>query len=1014
MNLKKTQLLAKMPDYFYSIFFFLFFFIVLSDAESKSHLYDQEHEVLLNIKQHFHPFLNQWAPPNSSHCSWLGINCGPDNSVTKLDFGGLNITKTVPPFICDLKNLTFIDFQLNYFGGEFPKSLYDCSKLQHLDLNQNNFVGLIPNDIDRLADLQFLNLGSNYFSGDIPASIGRLKELRNLQLNFCDFNGSIPDEIGDLSNLEFLSLGQNNALPPTQFPQSFTQLKKLKTLWMSSMNLIGKIPESFGEMMSLEELDLSQNQLSGHIPSGLFTLKNLNKLFLWKNKLSGEIPTEIEALNLTILDVSRNNLTGKIPDGLGKLKNLTGLSLDMNQLSGEIPESLSHLPALVDFMVFQNYLSGSLPPYFGRYSPLETFQVATNRLTGKLPDDLCYNGKLVGISASDNNLSGELSGSLGSCNSLEHLFLENNSFSGKIPGGLWTSYNLKTLMINDNKFTGELPQSLAWNLSRLSIGNNQFSGRIPVGVYAWKNLIVFDASKNLFNGSIPKELTTLSKLTKLLLDQNQLTGQLPSEIISWKSLTALDLSHNQLSGQIPNSMDRLPVLAELYLSDNKLSGHIPPQLGKLSMTLTNLNLSSNLLTGKIPREFENLVYSNSFLNNSGLCADTKKLKLPSCNSGSSLQRLSKRSSVSLALIIVLVLVASLAAFLVLLLIFRVYKSRKQELDTSWKLTSFHRLSFTETNIVSSMTDHNIIGRGGYGTVHQVHVDDFGYVAVKKILNNKKLGKKLENAFLAEVKILSNIRHNNIVKLLCCISSEDSLLLVYEYLENHSLDQWLNKKNRSDHNFVLDWPKRLQIAIGAAQGLTYMHHDCFPPVVHRDIKTSNILLDSEFNAKVADFGLARILIKPSELTMSVVAGSFGYIAPEYIQTTKINEKIDVYSFGVVLLELTTGKEANRGDEHSSLAEWAWRHVQLGGDVEEVLDEEIKEACYMDQISCVFKLGLMCTAILPASRPSMMEVLQLLLRCRDPFGYGERNVGICDGVPLLKNSKRESILDIDDDL
>ncbi|CAL0332502.1 unnamed protein product [Lupinus luteus] len=988
---------------FYLLFFLFFIYV---NSQSQSLLYHQEHAVLLRIKQYLKnpPFLSHWTSSNSSHCSWPEIKC-TNGSVTTLALINTNITQTLPPFICNLKNLTYIDFQLNYIPGEFPRSLYNCPKLEHLDLSQNYFVGKIPDDIDNLANLSFLSLGANNFSGDIPVSIGKLKKLTNLQLYQCSFNGTIPDEIGNLSNLETLFLFSSSMLPPTKLPSSFTKLNKLRVFDMHDSNLVGEIPETIGEMVALENLDLSGNGLSGKIPNGLLKLRNLSIVYLYKNSLSGEIPVVVESFNLIELDLSQNNLSGKIPQDFGKLKKLTTMNLQINQLSGEVPESIGFLPNLVDFLVFLNNLSGNLPPNFGRFSKLETFQIASNSFTGRLPENLCYNGKFVGLTTYDNNLNGELPETLGNCSSLQFLRIENNKFSGNIPRGLWTLENVTTIRVNQNKFTGELPERISSSISDLGISNNHFFGKLPSEMSSWKNLVMFNASNNFFNGSIPHDLTSLPQLTTLLLDQNQLTGPLPSDIISWKSLTALNFSHNQLSGEIPDSIGRLPALNILDLSENKISGQIPPLRRP-----TNLNLSSNQLTGRIPSDFENLAYSRSFLNNSGLCADTTVLNLTLCSSAP--QRVNNGSSVSQshALLITVVVLASLVAFLSSLFVIRFYRKRKQELSKSWKLTSFQRLSFTKSSIVSSMSEHNIIGSGGYGEVYRVAVDGLGeYVAVKKISRSRRLDPKLEDSFLAEVEILSNIRHNNIVKLLCCISSEDSLLLVYEYHENHSLDRWLHNKNKSSstvsalvvHYSVLDWPRRLHIAIGAAQGLCYMHHDCSPLVIHRDVKTSNILLDSEFNAKVADFGLARMLIKPEELaTMSAVAGTFGYIAPEYAQTTRVNEKIDVYSFGVVLLELTTGKEANHGDEYSSLAEWAWRYVEVESNIEDVLDEEIKEACYIDQMCRIFKLGVMCTATLPASRPSMKEVLKILQSGNDPFANGEKNIDFYEVAPLLK--------------
>jgi len=864
---------------FYTSLFLLLFSLATSDQ-----LHDQEHAVLLKLKQHWQnpPSLSHWTSSNSSHCIWPEINCSTaGSSVTGLSLVDKNISGTVPPFICDLNNLTTLDLSYNYMtSDEFPRALYSCSNLQYLDLSQNYFAGTVPDDIHLMAQLRLLNLGANSFSGNIPASIGQLTELRTLQLFQVPFNGSFPPEIGKLSNLERLELAWMTRITTT-LPSEFTRLKKLKYLWVAGSNLVGEIPDTIGEMAALEHLDLSRNNLSGKIPSGLFMPKNLSKVFLYKNKLSGEIPRVVEALNIDVVDLSENHLTGTIPDDFGRLTKLSGLSLFLNQLSGTIPDSIGRLPGLIILKLFDNNLSGTLSPDFGRYSMLKEFQVSSNRLTGQLPQHLGENRRLVGVVAFNNDLSGELPQSLENCNNLIIVNVHNNRFSGNVPSGLWTLFNLSILMLSNNSFTGELPERVSWNLSRLEISHNKFSGKIPEGVSSWKNLVHFEASNNLLNGTIPLELTALPLLEILFLDQNRLLGSLPSDFLSWKSLNMLNLSRNAISGQIPEAFGSLPGLTVLDLSENQLFGEIPRELGLLK--LNSLNLSSNHLTGRIPSEFENDAYASSFLNNPRLCANRLSLNIAKCNSKP--QNSSKISSKLLAWIIVLP-----AAFLGLvasLLVIRIYRKRKHVLDLiTWNLTSFQRLNFTKFGILSGLTENNVIGCGGSGTVYRVAINPSrDFVAVKKIWNSKKLEQKLEKEFLAEVKILGLIRHSNIVKLLCCISSDNSKLLVYEYLENRSLDLWLHRKSGAStvsgsvHNDVLDWPKRMKIAVGAAQGLSYMHHDCSPPIVHRDLKSSNILLDSDFNAKIADFGLAKMMIEQGEsATMSAVVGSFGYIAP----------------------------------------------------------------------------------------------------------------------------------------
>ncbi|PSS06191.1 Receptor-like protein kinase [Actinidia chinensis var. chinensis] len=581
-------------------------------------------------------------------------------------------------------------------------------------------------------------------------------------------------------------------------------------------------------------------------------------------------------------------------------------------------------------------------------------------------------------------------------------------------------------------FSGGLPKRLAWNLTRMEISNNMFSGEIPKEVSSWVSLVVFKASNNQFSGPIPMEFTSLPKATTLFLDGNSLTGEFPMIIKSWKSLSTLNLARNKLSGLIPAQFGSLPDLLNLDLSENKFSGQIPPELGLLR--LTTLNLSYNELTGKIPDEFDNLAYQHSFLNNPSLCATNPISNLQKCLTETRESKSLSPSSLAVILVfgIILFMVTILLIFVV-----RDYRRKKPHRKLAErKLTSFQTLKFTELDILPRMTENNLIGSGGSGKIYRIAVPNSEeFVAVKGIWNKRKLDHKLEKEFLAEVEILGTIRHSNIVKLICCISSEDSKLLVYDYMENQSLDKWLHGKRRTEREpkceadqqqlpnplaqafqegdlgkafltmtvsvailalpnresspllqklslclisvaiallicgyslrkvfsktsnaleqlgtlsiiasfftaigsyldypyvmvplvsfiacvimsilsciplkklyqsfdkwlhgkrtekepfltssgsvcpVVLDWRTRLQIAVGAAQGLCYMHHGFSPAIVHRNVKSSNILLDSEFKPKIADFGLAKILAKRSEPnTMSAVAGSFGYTAP----------------------------------------------------------------------------------------------------------------------------------------
>ncbi|KXG23129.1 hypothetical protein SORBI_3008G060200 [Sorghum bicolor] len=525
-------------------------------------------------------------------------------------------------------------------------------------------------------------------------------------------------------------------------------------------------------------------------------------------------------------------------------------------------------------------------------------------------------------------------------------------------------------------------------------------------------LLSLDLSRNSFTNLGDKFSDTSCRMKEGLLSlnlshnhHNHLSGAIPSDLGFSSELAILDLSYNNLSGEVPSSLWNLQSLTQLVLSYNNLSGFVPGFRQNVDIDIVG---NPDLVTG---------TGNNNYTPSPSSSSSTWKRRAHNVvvtifAAASAL--------VGICFLVVIAVISSpkrtyrvdnvrippgeddsqiTNGGLIAMNCFRtsaiMFMKEKQD---EWRMTAFQTLNFEAADILQGLTEENLVGSGGSGQVYRVSYTNqynksIGVVAVKQIRSFGSLDELLEHEFESEASILCNIRHNNIVRLLCCLSGADSKLLVYDYMDNGNLDRWLHgdyvlrarhpmAKARPVQRVPLDWPTRLIVAVGAAQGLCYMHHHCSPPIIHRDVKTSNILLDSEFRAKVADFGLARMLMQAGEPnTMTWVVGSFGYMAPEYAYTRKVNEKVDVFGFGVVLLELTTDKNANDGGDHGSLAEWAGHHYRSGASIPDATDICIRYAGYADEIETVFRLGVKCTANSPSSRPTMEDVLQILLKCSE---------------------------------
>ncbi|XVF00675.1 hypothetical protein REPUB_Repub04eG0021400 [Reevesia pubescens] len=938
---------------------FLFFLLMtlITCAES------DELQILLNFKSVLEKsntsVFSSWTQ-GKSPCNFTGVVCNSNGFVTEISLPKQQLVGSLPfDSICELQSLEKIALGNNSLHGKISEDLKKCSHLQYLDLGLNSFSGEVP-DLSSLNGLKFLNLNNSGFSGLFP-----WKSLENL------------------TELTFLSLG-DNPFVSSPFPLEVLKLGKLYWLYLTNCSITGQIPEGIQNLTQLQNLELSDNRLSGPIPAGIVKLNKLWQLELYNNSLSGKFPVGFGNLtSLVNFDASMNLLEGDLSE-LRSLKNLASLQLLENQFSGEIPAEFGEFKNLEGLSLYRNKLTGQLPPKIGSWSDIDFIDVAENFLTGPIPPDMCKNGKMVELLLLQNNFTGTLPESYANCKSLSRLRVNNNSLSGTIPTGIWSLPNLSIIDLTMNKFEGPVTGDIgnAKSLAQLFLANNQFSGELPTSISQASSLVSIQLTSNKFSGQIPATIGELKRLGSLYLNDNMFSGAIPDSLGSCGSLSDVNLAGNSLSGEIPDSIGYLGNLNSLNLSDNKLSGDIPTTLSSSRLSL--LDLSNNRLVGPIPKSLSIQVFKESFKGNPGLCSSNLDNFQPCSSNHGTSNHLPTFLSCFIAGILVLLL--SLGYYLFV-------KVRQSNLNHplrqgSWDMKSYHMLSFTEKDIIDSIKSENLIGKGGCGNVYKVELEDGKELAVKHIWTSDSGNRKSYQSsasmltkrnfrsleYDAEVAALSSIRHVNVVKLYCSITSEDSNLLVYEYLPNGSLWDRLHSCQKME----MSWELRYAIAVGAARGLEYLHHGYDRPVIHRDVKSSNILLDEEWKPRIADFGLARIVqnVGGGDWT-HVIAGTLGYMAPEYAYTCNINEKSDVYSFGVVLMELVTGKRPVEPEfgENKDIVCWIFSKVKKKENLIEVVDSRISMALKEDAIK-VLRIAVHCTAKIPAVRPSMRTVVQML--------------------------------------
>ncbi|XP_062015776.1 probable LRR receptor-like serine/threonine-protein kinase At1g56130 [Rosa rugosa] len=861
-----------------------------------------------------------------------------------------------------------------------PEELYALTFLQYLNVEKNYMTGPISASIGNLTSITYLNFGHNDLSGELPKEIAKLTNLTFLAVGTLNLSGSLPPEIGYLTTIKKIFIdnsGLSGEIPPT-----FANLTNLETFWATDTNLTGRIPDFVGDWTKLTTLRFQGNSFEGSIPSSLSRLTLLTELRITDLTIANENSSLGFIKNMTSLEVlmlRNNNISDSIPSNIGDYQKLVHLDLSFNNLNGQIPASLFDMNVLAILFLGNNKLNGSLPE--SKSSSLLVVDLSYNNLVGQsFPSWVNEQNLQLNLVANNFSINSSDSSDLPSrLNCLQRGFPCHRGrpvyYNFMINcGGPQTTLSNGTVYETDTEPLGPatyyVTDTNRWGVSNVGLktqfvaasyltGTNNpkytISTSSPIGNTS--DPMLFQSARisasslryyglGLENGNYT---VTLEFAEQAILDtpKRKSLGRRVFDIYIQDVLVVKDFD-------IRKETNRTSLLAieKVYkaqvVSENYLEIHFF-WAGKGTCCIPEEGTYGPLISAiSATPEFKPTV-SN---------------KLPS----------SKKNRTGL---IVGIVVGGVLLILVVLLFYIVQRRKRHNTDDDYDEEllgiDLGPLTFSFSELKAATNDFspdNKLGEGGFGPVFKGTLNDGRVIAVKQLSASSHQGK---NQFVTEIATISSVRHNNLVNLYGFCTEGAKRLLVYEYLENKSLDQALFGK-RTLH---LDWQTRFDICLGVARGLTYLHEESGLRIVHRDVKASNILLDSNLIAKISDFGLAKHYDDKKTHMSTRVAGTIGYLAPEYAMRGHLTEKTDVFAYGVVILEIVSGRlnsDPSLEGDMVYLLELAWNLHENKREVD-LVDSRLSEF-NEEEARRIINIGLSCTQSSPMLRPPMSRVIGML--------------------------------------